>query len=116
MERGMYDVITMGRISVDVYPQQVGVSLREVTSFGKFLGGSSTNVAVAAARYGRRVATITRTGEDPFGEYLHDALQGFGVDDRYVTAVPGLNTPAARIAARSSSCRWISRSGALGQR
>ena len=95
MERGMYDVITMGRISVDVYPQQVGVSLREVTSFGKFLGGSSTNVAVAAARYGRHVATITRTGADPFGEYLHDALKGFGVDDRYVTPVPGLNTPVA---------------------
>jgi 5-dehydro-2-deoxygluconokinase len=89
----MYDVITMGRISVDVYPQQVGVSLREVTSFGKFLGGSSSNVAVAAARYGHDVATITRTGQDPFGEYLHDALQGFGVDDRYVTAVPGLPTP-----------------------
>jgi len=89
----MYDVITMGRISVDVYPQQVGVSLREVTSFGKYMGGSSTNVAVAAARYGHHVATITRTGADPFGEYLHDALKGFGVDDRYVTAVPGLPTP-----------------------
>ena len=61
------DVLTMGRISVDVYPEQVGVSLREVTSFGKFLGGTSTNVAVAAARYGRRAATITRTGDDPFG-------------------------------------------------
>jgi 5-dehydro-2-deoxygluconokinase len=88
-----FDVITMGRISVDVYPQQVGVSLREVTSFGKFMGGSSTNVAVAAARYGRSVATITRTGADPFGEYLHDALGGFGVDDRWVTPVPGLPTP-----------------------
>ncbi len=88
-----FDVITMGRISVDVYPQQVGVSLREVTSFGKFLGGSSTNVAVAAARYGRNVATITRTGADPFGEYLHDALRGFGVDDRWVTSVGGLPTP-----------------------
>jgi 5-dehydro-2-deoxygluconokinase len=89
----MYDVITMGRISVDVYPQQVGVSLRAVTSFGKYMGGSSTNVAVAAARYGHRVATITRTGADPFGEYLHDALRGFNVDDRYVSAVPGLPTP-----------------------
>jgi len=87
------DVLTMGRISVDVYPEQVGVSLREVTSFGKFLGGSSTNVAVASARYGHRVATITRTGADPFGEFLHDALRGFGVDDRYVTPVPGLPTP-----------------------
>jgi 5-dehydro-2-deoxygluconokinase len=89
------DVITMGRISVDVYPLRTGVSLRHVSSFGKYLGGSSTNVAVAAARYGHTVATITRTGEDPFGEYLHDALQGFGVDDRWVTPVAGLPTPLA---------------------
>jgi 5-dehydro-2-deoxygluconokinase len=64
-----------------------------VETFGKYLGGSPTNVAVAAARYGRRSAVITRTGQDPFGEYLHDALRRFGVDDRYVTAVPHLPTP-----------------------
>jgi 5-dehydro-2-deoxygluconokinase len=83
----------MGRIGVDVYPLQIGVSLREVQTFGKYLGGSPTNVAVAAARFGRRSAVITRTGEDPFGAYLHDALRRFGVDDRYVSAVPGLPTP-----------------------
>jgi 5-dehydro-2-deoxygluconokinase len=88
-----FDVITMGRIGVDVYPLQTGVSLRDVTTFGKYLGGSATNVAVAAARYGRGTAVITRTGDDPFGEFLHDALRRFGVDDRYVTAVPGLPTP-----------------------
>ncbi|MEU4425966.1 5-dehydro-2-deoxygluconokinase [Actinoplanes sp. NPDC024001] len=85
----------MGRIGVDLYPQQAGVPLRQVSTFEKFLGGSPSNVAVAAARYGRRVALITRTGADPFGEFLHDALRGFGVDDRYVTAVPGLPTPIA---------------------
>jgi 5-dehydro-2-deoxygluconokinase len=89
----VFDVLTMGRIGVDVYPLQVGVSLRQVETFGKYLGGSPSNVAVAAARYGRRSAVITRTGQDPFGEYLHDALRGFGVDDRFVTAVPGLPTP-----------------------
>jgi len=88
-----FEVLTMGRIGVDVYPLQTGVSLRDVTTFGKYLGGSATNVAVAAARYGRRTAVITRTGQDPFGEFLHDALQRFGVDDRYVTAVPSLPTP-----------------------
>src|SRR6478735_11597050 len=88
-----FEVLTMGRIGVDLYPQQVGVGLDEVESFGKYLGGSATNVAVASARYGRRTAVITRTGADPFGEYLHDALQGFGVDDRWVTPVEGLNTP-----------------------
>jgi 5-dehydro-2-deoxygluconokinase len=87
------DVLTMGRIGVDVYPLQTGVSLREVTLFGKYLGGSPTNVAVAAARYGRSSAVITRTGDDPFGLFLHDALRSFGVDDRYVTPVPGLPTP-----------------------
>ena len=93
MQVAPFDVLTMGRIGVDIYPLQVGVSLRAVETFGKYLGGSATNVAVAAARYGRRSAVITRTGQDPFGEYLHDALRGFGVDDRYVTAVPGLPTP-----------------------
>ncbi|MEU9341601.1 5-dehydro-2-deoxygluconokinase [Streptomyces sp. NPDC048278] len=88
-----YDLITMGRIGVDLYPLQTGVPLAQVSSFGKFLGGSATNVAVAAARLGRSTAVITRTGDDAFGAYLHEALQGFGVDDRWVTAVPGLNTP-----------------------
>ena len=87
------DVLTMGRIGVDMYPLQAGVSLREVTTFGKYLGGSPTNVAVAAARLGRRSGVITRTGADPFGAYLHDALRGFGVDDRFVTPVPDLPTP-----------------------
>ncbi|WP_447037537.1 5-dehydro-2-deoxygluconokinase [Streptomyces sp. DSM 118878] len=88
-----YDVITMGRIGVDLYPLQAGVPLDEVTTFGKFLGGSASNVAVAAARLGRRVAVVTRTGQDPFGTYLHRALREFGVDDRWVSAVPGLPTP-----------------------
>jgi 5-dehydro-2-deoxygluconokinase len=87
------DVLTMGRIGVDVYPLQTGVSLREVETFGKYLGGSPTNVAVAAARYGRASAVISRTGDDPFGAYIHDALRRFGVDDAFVSAAPGLPTP-----------------------
>ena len=88
-----FEVLTMGRIGVDLYPQQVGVGLDEVESFGKYLGGSASNVAVAAARYSRRTAVITRTGDDPFGTFLHTALRGYGVDDRYVTAVKNLPTP-----------------------
>jgi 5-dehydro-2-deoxygluconokinase len=87
------EVLTMGRVGVDLYPQQAGVGLEDVTTFAKYLGGSATNVAVAAARYGRRAAVITRTGDDPFGRFIHQALRGYGVDDRYVTPVPGLPTP-----------------------
>ncbi|MBV9207052.1 MAG: 5-dehydro-2-deoxygluconokinase [Actinobacteria bacterium] len=83
----------MGRVGVDLYPQQVGVGLDEVQTFAKYLGGSATNVAVAAARYGRRAAVITRTGDDPFGTFVHHALKGYGVDDRYVTPVKDLPTP-----------------------
>ena len=64
-----------------------------MTSFGKYLGGSPTNVAVAAARHGRRAAVITRVGEDPFGRFVHKALRGFDVDDRFVSAVDDLPTP-----------------------
>ncbi|MEU5953917.1 5-dehydro-2-deoxygluconokinase [Streptomyces sp. NPDC047525] len=83
----------MGRIGVDLYPLQAGVPLADVSTFGKFLGGSASNVAVAAARLGRRVAVVTRTGEDPFGDYLHRELREFGVDDRWVSGVAGLPTP-----------------------
>jgi len=82
----------MGRVGVDFYPTDSG-SLVTVRHFEKYLGGSPTNVAVAAARLGERSAVITRTGSDPFGDFVHAALREFGVDDRYVTAVPDLQTP-----------------------
>ena len=88
-----FDVITIGRVGIDVYPLQVGVGLEDVTSFGKFLGGSATNVAVAAAKYGLKSAVITRTGNDPFGKYIHNELVRLGVSDEFVSGVTGLNTP-----------------------
>ncbi len=88
-----YDVLTIGRVGVDIYPLQAGVGLQDVETFRKFLGGSATNVAVAAARHGRRSAVITRTGDDPFGRYVHRELRRLGVDDAFVSAVPWLPTP-----------------------
>jgi 5-dehydro-2-deoxygluconokinase len=88
-----FEVVTMGRVGVDIYPQQIGVGLEDVTTFAKYLGGSATNVAIAAARLGRRSAVVTRTGDDPFGRFVHRALAGFGVDDRFVSSVPHLATP-----------------------
>jgi 5-dehydro-2-deoxygluconokinase len=88
-----FDVIAMGRLGVDIYPLQVGVGLADVETFGRYLGGTAGNVSVAAARYGHRVALVSRTGADPFGEYLRRTLRDFGVDDRYVTVVPDLPTP-----------------------
>jgi 5-dehydro-2-deoxygluconokinase len=83
----------MGRVGVDLYPEQSGVPLREVRTFAKSLGGSPTNVAVGAARYGHRAAVITKVGADGFGDYVRAALRGFDVDDRFVGTDPELRTP-----------------------
>jgi 5-dehydro-2-deoxygluconokinase len=88
-----YDVVTVGRAGVDIYPLQIGIGLENVDTFGKFLGGTAANVAVAAARHGLRTALVYRTGDDPFGRFVHAALRDLGVDDRYVTPVAALPTP-----------------------
>ena len=67
-------LLTVGRISVDLYAEQLGVPLNEVRSFRKSVGGTATNVAVAAARLGHRAAVFTRLGDDPMGEYVRWAL------------------------------------------
>jgi 5-dehydro-2-deoxygluconokinase len=91
--RQPFDLITIGRVSVDIYPLQIGVRLEDVSTFGKFLGGSATNVAVAGAKHGLKAAVITRTGNDPFGNYIHEELQRLGVSDEFVSGVEGLQTP-----------------------
>ena len=83
----------MGRVSVDLYPEQIGVSLAEVKTFAKSLGGSATNVAVAAARLGHPSAVITKVGDDGFGPYVRKALEEFGVDARWVGTDSKLRTP-----------------------
>ena len=88
-----FDLVAIGRVGVDLYPLQYGVGLEDVKTFQKFLGGSATNVACAAARYGLKSAIITRTGADPFGKYIHQELARLSVDDRFVSSVAGLPTP-----------------------
>ena len=87
------EVLTVGRCGVDLYPEQTGVPLRQVTRFARSLGGTATNVAVGAARLGRRAGLLTRVGDDEFGAYVVEALAGFGVDTAYVGSHPSLLTP-----------------------
>jgi 5-dehydro-2-deoxygluconokinase len=87
------EVLTFGRSGVDIYPLQTGVGLEDVETFGKFLGGTTANVAVAAARLGRRAAIITGVGDDPFGRYVRRELRRLGVDDGHVVVDPHHLTP-----------------------
>lgn len=86
------EALTVGRVGVDLYPEQPG-PLAEVSTFRKSLGGTATNVAVGAARLGRRTAVLTKVGPDGFGTYVRSALEGFGVDPRYVGTSEDLLTP-----------------------
>ncbi|HTT31133.1 MAG TPA: 5-dehydro-2-deoxygluconokinase [Solirubrobacteraceae bacterium] len=89
------DLLTVGRISIDLYCDQIGADWYAARSFSKAIGGSPTNVAVAAARLGHRAAVYTKVGADPFGEVAIGELRDFGVDTRYVTREPGTVTPLA---------------------
>jgi 5-dehydro-2-deoxygluconokinase len=85
----------MGRSGVDMYPLQTGLGLEDVQRFGKFLGGTAVNVAVAGAALGHSAAIITGVGADPFGTFIRRELRSMSVSDEFVTVVPGLNTPLA---------------------
>ncbi|BBX01646.1 5-dehydro-2-deoxygluconokinase [Mycolicibacterium moriokaense] len=88
-----HDVLAIGRCGVDVYPLQVGVGLEDVETFGKFLGGSAANVAVASARLGNRSALISGVGADPFGRFVSAELARLGVDNRFVVTNDTYPTP-----------------------
>ena len=90
------EVLTVGRVSVDLYAEQAGVDFIDVQSFRKLIGGTATNVAVAAAQLGRRAAVLTKMGVDSFGRYVRHALTTtFGVDTSLVGTVPGARIPLA---------------------
>jgi 5-dehydro-2-deoxygluconokinase len=90
------EILTIGRVSVDLYAEQLSANATHVQSFRKSIGGTTTNVAVAAARLGRKAATCTRVGDDEFGEYIATALaETFGVDTRFVMKDPAFKTPLA---------------------
>ena len=78
------EVVTVGRVSVDLYAQQEGASFLEPQTFAKSVGGSPTNVAVAAARLGHHAAIVTRVGEGALGDYVRTQLATWGVDTAYV--------------------------------
>lgn len=89
-----YDLLTMGRSSIDLYSNDVGAPFVEIKSFGAFVGGSPTNIAVGGRRLGLRTALLTAVGEDPVGDFILHFLQTEGVETRYIPRKPGTRTSA----------------------
>jgi 5-dehydro-2-deoxygluconokinase len=101
------EILTVGRIGVDLYADEPGVSFADARRFEKSIGGSPTNVAVAAARLGRRSAVFTAVGDDELGRYARGALERFGVDTRFVGVHPSLPTPIVLAAMDPPEDPWF---------
>jgi 5-dehydro-2-deoxygluconokinase len=83
-----FDLACLGRLAVDLYAQQFGARLEDVSSFAKYLGGSSANIAFGAARLGLKAAMISRVGDEQMGRFLVETLQREGCDVSMVQTDP----------------------------
>lgn len=95
-----FDLVTMGRAIVDIYGEQVGCRLEDVSSFAKYVGGCPANIAIGAARLGLRVAMVTRVGDEQHGRFIREALAREGVDVSHVRTDPRRPTGVAFLGIR----------------
>jgi 5-dehydro-2-deoxygluconokinase len=86
-------VVTVGRVSIDLYAREAGAAFRDDQTFSKSVGGSPTNVAVAAARLGHHATLVTKVGGDELGGYVVERLRGWGVDTTHIGVARGNLTP-----------------------
>lgn len=93
--RSVPDLVTVGRISVDLYGQEAGAGFDAPQTFVKSVGGSPTNVAVAAARLGRSAAIVTKVGDDDLGRFARRRLREWGVTTDFVGTGDRGSTPLA---------------------
>jgi 5-dehydro-2-deoxygluconokinase len=78
------DLVAIGRVSVDLYAQQLGTRLEDAATFAKGVGGCPANVAIGATRLGLKSALITRVGDEPMGRFVREQLEREGIDTRAV--------------------------------
>jgi len=89
-----YDVITFGRSSIDLYSNDLGAAFEDITAFGAFVGGSSTNIAVGSCRLGLKTALLTAVGEDKVGSFICRFLEKEGIDTTYIPTIAGTRSSA----------------------
>jgi 5-dehydro-2-deoxygluconokinase len=89
-----YDVLAMGRSSIDLYAHEVGRPIEEVHSFDAYVGGCPTNVSVGTRRLGLRSALLTAVGDDQVGEFVTAFLEREQVETRFIPRKPGRRTSA----------------------
>jgi len=89
-----YDVVTMGRSSIDLYSNEIGAPFPEIKTFSAFVGGCPTNIAVGTRRLGLRTALLTAVGDDPVGDFVLAFLKREGVETTFIPRKAGRRTSA----------------------
>src|SRR5436309_13306497 len=89
-----YDLVAMGRSSIDLYSNDIGAAFVDITSFAAYVGGCPTNICVGTKRLGLRPALLTAVGADPVGDFLLNFVQKEGVETRFIPRKPGHRTSA----------------------
>jgi len=92
-DRG-YDILAMGRSSIDLYANEIGAPFPEIKSFSAYVGGCPTNISVGTRRLGLRSALLTAVGEDPVGDFILNFLEKEGVVTSFIPRKPGRRTSA----------------------
>jgi 5-dehydro-2-deoxygluconokinase len=87
------EAAVIGRVGVDLYPNEVETPLSEVHTFTRFVGGFAGNVSTGLARLGVRTAIVSRVGADGHGDYIRAWLAGEGVDVRFLATDRDWPTP-----------------------
>src|SRR5439155_20301529 len=90
----LYDVITMGRSSIDLYSNDIGAPFVEITSFAAYVGGCPTNISVGTRRLGLHSVLLTAIGDDQVGNFIVHFLQREGVETRFIPRKPGYRSSA----------------------
>ena len=98
MTEKQFDLITLGRVSMDLFAQNVGAPFAEVTGFDTSVGGSPVNIAIGLSRLGLKATTLTAVGEDEVGNFVLRYLQNEGVATDYIPRKPNTRTGMAIVA------------------
>src|SRR6267142_6708395 len=94
MPERSYDILTMGRSSIDLYANEIGAPFPDIKSFAAYVGGCPTNISVGTRRLGLRSALLTAIGEDPVGDFILAFLQREGIETAFIPRKPKHRTSA----------------------
>ena len=89
-----YDLISMGRSSIDLYSNDSGARFEDISNFAAFVGGCPTNIAVGTCRLGLNTVLLTALGDDPVGNFVHNFLAKEGIVTDFIPRKPGYRTSA----------------------